>query len=101
MTIGALVTVVAVLGALLRLPLWLIGLLAFVTYCLWAYFHPFKACWKCKGTGLNGMSTSRRKGKCVRCHGARELPTMGYRVMRSMVRGLGTARREVGGRKER
>ena len=85
MTIGAVMAVIGVALAVIHAPLWLIGIAEVIAYLIWAYHHPYIACWNCGGTGNSKMSTARRKGNCMRCKGKGKLTTLGYRVMRSVV----------------
>jgi hypothetical protein len=55
-------------------------------YAVWAYFHPFRPCPRCGGTGANRGSTRRRKGKCGRCKGSREVKTVGARLIHRAIR---------------
>lgn len=58
---------------------------AFV-YAAWAYFHPFRACPRCNGSGTNPLSTVRRNGKCRKCNGSRQVKTRGSQVLHRAVR---------------
>jgi len=66
----------------------LLGIAAAVIagYAAWAYFHPFRSCPRCKGSGTNQLSTARRRGKCRRCKGSREIKTVGSRALHRAVR---------------
>lgn len=66
----------------------LLILSAAVAYGGWAYFHPFKRCGRCKGTGVNTWSTKHRSGRCGRCKGARSVQTPGSRVLHRAVRSM-------------
>jgi transposase-like protein len=57
-----------------------------VAYAVWAYTHPYRDCPRCKGTGRNRLSTSRRRGRCWRCKGTREIKTLGSRALHKLVR---------------
>jgi hypothetical protein len=69
-----------------------------VVYAVWAYFHPFRDCPRCKGSGRNRLSTKRRRGRCWRCKGTREIRTLGARMLHRAVR---SARSSWRGRKEK
>ncbi|MGO8886638.1 MAG: hypothetical protein ACLQDY_08905 [Streptosporangiaceae bacterium] len=56
-------------------------------YAVWAYFHPYRPCPRCKGKGTNRGSTGRRSGRCRRCKGSRQVKTLGSRMLHRMVRG--------------
>ncbi len=75
----------AVLAAL-RLPVWLVIAVDVLAYAAWAYFHPWRDCPRCKASGRNRMSTNRRRGKCSRCKGSREVRTFGAVVLHRIVR---------------
>jgi len=66
----------------------LIAVLALVAggYAVWAYFHPWRDCPRCKATGRNRLSTDRRRGKCRRCKGSREVKTFGAQLLHRAVR---------------
>jgi DnaJ-class molecular chaperone len=72
----------------------LAGLAAAAGYAVWAYFHPFRTCPRCKGKGTNRGSTRRRSGHCGRCHGSRQVKTLGARTLHRVVRALVQARRD-------
>jgi hypothetical protein len=59
-----------------------------LAYAVWSYAHPFIDCWACKATGRNRGSTRRRRGKCWRCRGTREIQAPGSRVLHRLVRSL-------------
>jgi hypothetical protein len=60
---------------------------ALAGYGAWAYFHPYRRCPRCKGTGLNrGSIAGRRWGKCGRCRGERSSRTIGARALHRAVR---------------
>jgi DnaJ-class molecular chaperone len=64
----------------------LLGLAVAAGYATWAYFHPFRACPRCQGNGSNRLSTKKRRGKCRRCKGDREVRTAGSRMLHRAVR---------------
>lgn len=70
----------------------LVGLAVVTGYAIWAYNHPWRDCPRCKGSGRNALSTRRRRGRCWRCHGAREVRTLGARAMHRAVRSVRTYR---------
>jgi hypothetical protein len=76
----------------------LVILAAVVGYAIWAYNHPWRDCPRCKGSGRNRLSTKRRRGKCWRCKGTREVRTLGARMLHRAVR---SARSSWRGRKEK
>lgn len=45
------------------------------------YFWPFAPCAKCKGTGRNRGSTSKRYGECRRCKGGGRRQRLGSRAV--------------------
>jgi hypothetical protein len=61
-----------------------------VVYATWAYNHPWRTCWACRGARRNSWSTRWRWGKCWRCRGTGELTTLGARLLRLVVRRLRT-----------
>lgn len=65
---------------------YLVLLAVVIGYAAWAYLHPFRDCPRCSGTGRNSLSTARRRGKCRRCGGSREVRTLGARALHRMVR---------------
>jgi len=76
----------------------LAALAASAGYATWAYCHPFKSCPRCKATGVNALSTPRRRGKCRRCKGTREVRTLGARVLHRAVRSIRGYRHDRKGR---
>lgn len=72
----------------------LLLLAAAVAYAVWAYCHPWRACPRCKGSGSNALSTSRRRGRCRRCKGSREIQTIGSRALHKAVRSAAGYRRD-------
>jgi hypothetical protein len=65
-------------------------------YAVWAYNHPYHDCPRCRGSGRNRGSTGRRRGKCRRCKGAREVKTAGSQMLHRMVRGAVRYRKDKG-----
>lgn len=45
----------------------LIGVVSLACWLVSLRLHPYARCWKCKGTGRNPGSTSKRYGPCGRC----------------------------------
>lgn len=59
-------------------------LIGAVALLIWAgswYAWPFTQCPRCKGTGLNRGSNSRRFGTCRRCGGTRRVQRFGSRTV--------------------
>jgi hypothetical protein len=54
------------------------------------YVHPFTACLRCRGTGLNRGSTGRRFGLCKACGGSRRRQRRGSRTLHRWVRAART-----------
>jgi DnaJ-class molecular chaperone len=71
----------------------LVIIAAVTGYAVWAYWHPYHACGRCKGKGTNRGSTRRRSGHCRRCKGNRQVRTLGSRALHRAVRSLVSARR--------
>ena len=69
------------------------ALLAAAGYATWSYLHPWHDCPRCKATGRNRLSTPRRRGKCRRCKGTREVRTLGARVLHRAVRSIRSYRK--------
>ena len=63
---------------------------AVVSYAAWAYAHPWRDCPRCQGSGRNRLSTRRRRGKCWRCKGTREVRTLGSRALHRTARSART-----------
>lgn len=83
---GRLVVLALVMFVLWRLGHPWLAVLAAVGYAVWAYTHAWVDCWLCKGTGRNFGSTKRRRGKCWRCRGRREIRAPGARLLHYAVR---------------
>ena len=74
------------------------ALLAGAGYATWSYLHPWRDCPRCKASGKNRLSTPRRRGKCGRCKGTREVRTLGSRVLHRAVRSIRGYRHDRKGR---
>ncbi len=61
---------------------------AVIGYAVWAYFHPYRPCPRCQGKGVNRGSTKRRSGRCGRCHGEKQVKTIGSKALHRAVRSI-------------
>jgi hypothetical protein len=59
----------------------LIGAIALGIWCASLYAWPFGPCGRCKGTGRNRGSNSRRFGTCRRCDGRGRVQRRGSRAV--------------------
>ena len=66
----------------------LVIIAAVLGYAIWAYAHPFRACPRCQGKGINRLSTKRRSGRCRRCKGSKVVKTLGAAVLHKAVRSM-------------
>ena len=98
MTIRVLLVALTLVLAALRLPWWLIAIADLIGYGIWAYTHPWRSCPKCKGTGVNRMSTKRRSGRCARCKGTRQVKTLGAQLLHRIIRSIVSYRRDNWGK---
>jgi DnaJ-class molecular chaperone len=71
----------------------LIALAAGPGYLISLYLWPWKACPRCKGSGRNPGSNTRRHGDCKRCGGTRRVQRIGSRAIHKAVRGTTDAAR--------
>lgn len=94
-TIRALLVALTLALAAVRCPWPLIIAADLAAYAAWAYFHPFRPCPRCRGTGNNRLSTKRRSGPCRRCDGRRQVQTLGSRTLHRAVRGAVSYRRSA------
>jgi hypothetical protein len=76
------VVILAGLGA----PRWTVYAAVILMWAIWLYFHPFKPCWACKGTGVNRGSSRKAFGRCRRCKGSRQVQRIGSRQLHRAVR---------------
>ena len=59
----------------------LLGLAAIAVYAGSLYLWPYRPCGRCKGTGRNSGSTSKRFGECRRCGGSGRLRRIGAKTI--------------------
>lgn len=94
MTIRVILVALTIVLAAVRCPWPLIVTADALAYAAWAYFHPFRPCPRCQGSGTNRLSTRRRSGRCTRCGGTRQVQTAGSRMLHRAVRGAASYRND-------
>jgi len=62
-------------------PVILLGLAAAAGYAGSLYLWPFRPCGRCKGTGRNSGSSSKRFGECKRCGGSGRRRRLGAKTI--------------------
>jgi len=68
---------------------WFLLILAAAAWWLISrYFWPFRPCPRCKGSGTNPGSNSKRHGPCGRCHGSRHVQRIGSKTVHRAVRAV-------------